>query len=144
MAKYAIIDSTSKVVVNVTEWDGIHQWSPPAGTTLLTPAQTALPNCQIGAAWTGSSFTPAIIPTPPQYPIIHWAIVNAINLAAVQPLQLTRTWMGITYTYSCYVSETIVQLYQAGNLLIGDYVLVGFADEDLSQPLAITKVHKTW
>jgi hypothetical protein len=33
--RYAIVDSTTKVVQNVIVWDGVTPFTPPAGTTLV-------------------------------------------------------------------------------------------------------------
>jgi hypothetical protein len=36
MARYAMVDDTSQIVVNVIEWDGsVETWQPPAGYTMV-------------------------------------------------------------------------------------------------------------
>lgn len=44
--RYAVVDNTTNVVVNVILWDGVAQWAPPAGTT-AHPSNTA----NIGDTW---------------------------------------------------------------------------------------------
>lgn len=33
--RYAIVDDITKVVLNITKWDGTTPWQPPAGTTAV-------------------------------------------------------------------------------------------------------------
>ena len=142
MARRAIIDTTN-TVVNVTEWDGTTPWQPPSGTTVLSAAQSALPNCGIGATWTGSAFTPPSIVPPEQTQSIHWAVLGSVGIGT-KPARVTRTYNNREYTFNCYVTQSMRDDYLAGKIAIGDYVLVAFADDDISKPIVIGKVYKTW
>lgn len=44
MARYAVIRESDNQVVNVIEWDGVQQWTPPAGcfTVLDTEGEAQL------------------------------------------------------------------------------------------------------
>lgn len=73
-----------------------------------------------------------------------WAVLEAINIAAVKPATIRRTWAGTDYTFDCYVSQYVKDEYQAGNIVIGDYVLVEVLDWDPDRMGVIAKVFKTW
>ena len=74
----------------------------------------------------------------------HWAVVNAFNVGQAKPLNVTRTWCGHAVELDCYVTQDVVDNYQASSLAIGDYVLVDFVDGDLDKPLAVNKIYKSW
>ena len=78
------------------------------------------------------------------YSVPHWAVVNSIDTEAVKPLQVTRSWHGYTVQFRCYVTQDIVDVYLAGKLAVGDYVLVVFVDRDKDKPLATQKIYKSW
>lgn len=79
-----------------------------------------------------------------RYGYVYWATVTAFNPAAEKPLMAERTYKGNTYVINCYVTEDLVEQYQAGKLQIGDFVTIIFVDGDSDKPLATQKVHKTW
>lgn len=54
--RYVIINEATGSVVNVVEWDGSAQWSPPRGTIAIQSGEGG-----IGDAWDGKAFT-----SPPQ------------------------------------------------------------------------------
>ncbi len=87
----------------------------------------------------GSEVLSGDAPTSP-----HWAVIESFNPSEVKPLTVTRTWRGHTITLECYVTQSVVDNYTAGDLEIGDFVLVDFVDGDLAQPLAVTKIYKSW
>ena len=74
----------------------------------------------------------------------HWAVVSAFDAAQPRPLNVTRTWCGHQIGVDCYVTQDVADNYQAGNLKIGDYVLVDFVDGELDKPLAVGKIYKSW
>lgn len=76
--------------------------------------------------------------------IAHWAQVTGFNVAALKPLSVERNYKGELYTFDCYVTETVKDQYQAGDIVIDDFVLVVFVDDRKDQPLAISKIFKTW
>ena len=50
---WAVIDGGT--VVNTVVWDGVSDWQPPAGTTLVPLADH--PHAGIGWEWDGTTFT---------------------------------------------------------------------------------------
>jgi hypothetical protein len=60
MSRYAIVDDCSKIL-NAMEWDGVAQWSPPAGTTAL-PAPDGV---SVGLTYDCSAFNALAQPMPP-------------------------------------------------------------------------------
>jgi len=73
-----------------------------------------------------------------------WAVLDSVNVAAVKPATVTRSWGGTNYTFDCYISQTVRDKWQAGTLVIGDYVLVECVDWDPDKMGVIDKVFKTW
>ena len=55
-------------------------------------------------------------------------VLEAVNIAAVKPATVRRTWAGTDYTFDCYVSQHVKDEYQARNIVIGDYVLFEVLD----------------
>lgn len=75
---------------------------------------------------------------------IFWACVAEISPGQERPLRVTRVWKSRTYTVDCYITQDVIDIYQAGNLAVGDYVLVMFVDGHRAKPLATQKVYKSW
>ncbi|MEE9202047.1 MAG: hypothetical protein V3U31_02485 [Dehalococcoidia bacterium] len=76
--------------------------------------------------------------------MLFWAVLEAVNIAAVKPATVRRNWAGTDYTIDCYVSQHVKDEYQAGNIVIGDYVLVEALDWDPDKMGVLAKVYKTW
>lgn len=142
MAKRAIIRSADNAVDSVSEWDGITPWQPRPGTFVLSEVQTALPGCQTGAIWTGSGFSPAPLPTPLQITSLNYAVLVSVGTGE-KPATVRRTYQGSEFVFSCYVTQAMKDDYTAGKIKYGDYVLVGFLDDDKTKPIIIGKVFKS-
>lgn len=54
MAQYAVVDNATTQVVNVVEWDGISQWTPPTGQSAVLLTGSA----GIGWTYANGTFTP--------------------------------------------------------------------------------------
>ena len=76
--------------------------------------------------------------TPPL--CTHWAIIDTINIAEEKPVRVKRTWEGKEYSVNCYVTEGVKDQYLAGNLAIGDYVLVEFLEDRADRAVVFAKV----
>lgn len=68
----------------------------------------------------------------------HWAIVDSFHLASEKPLRVTRRNRLI----DCYVTQSVVALYLAGQLNIGDMVVGIFVDGDIDKPLISDKIYR--
>ena len=79
---------------------------------------------------------------PPVYGT--WAILEAVNVAAVKPATVRRTWEGVDYVLDCYITQHVKDEYLAGNIAIGDYVLIEYLDQDPDRVGVVAKVVKTW
>ena len=79
---------------------------------------------------------------PPVYGT--WAILEAVNVAAVKPATVRRTWEGVDYMLDCYITQHIKDEWLAGNIAIGDYVLIEYLDQDPDKVGVVAKVVKTW
>ncbi len=88
-----------------------------------------------------------LIRTVPRYipPVSSfWAVLDSVNVAAVKPATVTRSWGGTNYTFDCYISEHVKDEWVAGHIVIGDYVLVEVLDWDPDKMGVVAKVYKTW
>jgi hypothetical protein len=66
MARYAMVQDASGVVVNVIEWDGnTETWQPPAGHTMVLDEP---PSAGPGATYDGEKFIPPPAWTTPGAP----------------------------------------------------------------------------
>ena len=81
-------------------------------------------------------------PSPPLS--THWAMVDSINLGGEKPISVKRSWEGEEYTVACYVSEAVKDQYLAGDIAIGDYVMVEFLEDKADRAVVFAKVFKTW
>ena len=83
---------------------------------------------------------------PKLVPPVHgcWAILEAVNVTAVKPATVRRTWKGTDYVLDCYITQHVKDAWLAGNIAIGDYVLVEYLDQDPNKAGVVAKVVKTW
>lgn len=61
MPRYAIVDSENNVT-NIVDWDGVTEWAPPAGTTLV--AVTDDSEAERGGTYSNGQFHRAAAPVP--------------------------------------------------------------------------------
>lgn len=93
--------------------------------------------------------TPAVNPVQPvitvELPLCeHAAVITDIDPTRVRPLYATITYEGQDFPQQCFVSQDLVDAYLAGNLVVGDYVIVQFLENVPDKPFASQKVFKTW
>jgi len=79
----------------------------------------------------------------------HIAKLKAVNASQAKPAIVTRRFMGQNYDVNCLVTQSVKELYQAGSIQVGDYVLVSFIEEipdTVEKHIAIItdKVFKSW
>jgi len=80
---------------------------------------------------------------PPEPPhSTHISVLTAVDVSKARPAQVKRKWEGKDYYYDCFVTETVKDQYQAGNIQVGDYVLVHF--DDIGEQIVTAKVFKSW
>ena len=75
-------------------------------------------------------------------------LVN-VNPALARPATVTRKWHGMTFDIQCLVSQTVVDMWIADTLNIGDYVVVSFIDEipdseEVNLAIVVDKVYDSW
>jgi len=79
----------------------------------------------------------------------HYAVITSVDPGQAKPAEVTRRWHGQNFTYQALISETAKRLYLAGDLGIGDYVVVSFIEEhpneqDFMIPIVLDKVVESW
>jgi len=79
---------------------------------------------------------------PPLYGC--WAILESVNVTTVKPATVRRTWEGTDYVLDCYITQNVKDEWLAGNIAIGDYVLIEYLDRDPDKAGVVAKVVKTW
>jgi len=84
-------------------------------------------------------FQPAS-PEPPKSS--HISVIDVIDTIRVRPVRIKRVWKSKDYFYDCLVTESVKDQYVAGDVAVGDYVLVHF--DDIGEQIVIAKVFKSW
>lgn len=70
------------------------------------------------------------------------SVIEAIDVAKARPVRVKRVWEGRDYFYNCFVTESVKDQYVAGNIAVGDYVIVHF--DDIGEQIVTAKVFKSW
>jgi hypothetical protein len=79
----------------------------------------------------------------------HIGKLIAVNTTATKPATVRRRWMEVNYDTQCLVTESIKEMWIAGNLSIGDYILVSFIEEmpnttEKNIAIVTDKVYESW
>jgi hypothetical protein len=79
----------------------------------------------------------------------HIGVLKAVNPANARPAIVTRKFMGQEFDVNCLATQNVVNLWQSGQLAVGDYVIVSFIDEipnTVERHIAIVtdKVYRSW
>ena len=71
----------------------------------------------------------------------HVATLVSIDTNKARPAQIKRVWEGRDYFYDCFVTENVKDQYIAGDINIGDHLLVLF---EMGEQIVTAKVFKSW
>ena len=79
----------------------------------------------------------------------HIAKLTGIYPTRARPATVTRRFLGETYQVDCLVSQSVRDMYQSGDLAIGDYVIMSFIDEipdsqEYNLAVIVDKVWESW
>lgn len=79
----------------------------------------------------------------------HIGKLVSVNPSLSKPATVTRKCHGMTYNIQCLVSQTVVDMWIADTLNIGDYVVVSFIDEitdteEVNLAIVVDKVYDSW
>ena len=79
----------------------------------------------------------------------HIGKLTAVDAALAKPATVTRKWMGQTYNVQCLVSQSVVDMWIAGTLEVGDFVVVSFIEEipdttEIHVAVVTDKVYESW
>lgn len=80
------------------------------------------------------------LPEPPCS--THISTIDAIDTAKPRPVRIKRVCEGRDYFYDCLVTESVKDQYVAGDVKVGDYVIVHF--DDIGELVVTAKVFKSW
>lgn len=72
----------------------------------------------------------------------HVSILENIAPSKARPARIKRTWEGKDYFYDCFVTESVKDQYLAGDVAVGDYVVVFWSD--IGEQIVTAKVFKSW
>ncbi len=85
---------------------------------------------------------PVIEPEPEPPHSTHLSTIEAIDPSMAKPVRIKRVWEAKYYFYDCLVTESVKDQYVAGNVKVGDYVIVHF--DDIGEQIVTAKVYKSW
>lgn len=79
----------------------------------------------------------------------HIGKLIAVDSSLSKPATVRRRWMEVNYDVNCLVTQSVAELYQAGQIEIGDFVLVSFIEEHPNTEekliaIVTDKVYKSW
>ena len=79
----------------------------------------------------------------------HIGKLVAVDGSKAKPATVTRKWHGMSFNISCLVSQSIVDMWIADDLNVGDFVIVSFIDEhpnetELNLAIVVDKVYESW
>ncbi|GAI86560.1 unnamed protein product, partial [marine sediment metagenome] len=72
----------------------------------------------------------------------HISIIDAIDPTKARPVRVKRVWGDRDYFYDCLVTESVKDQYLAGDVAVGDYVIVFWSD--VGEQIVAAKVFKSW
>lgn len=72
----------------------------------------------------------------------HISTIDAIDTAKARPVRIKRMWQNKDYFYDCLATESVKDQYVAGDVKVGDYVIVFF--DDIGEQIVTSKVYKSW
>jgi len=134
----AVIRDSDGFVENIIEWEPDSKWPIPEGCSLID-AGGASP----GDTWDGEKFIKPPEPLAPEPPrSTHLSILEAVNTGQLKPARIKRVWEGRDYFYDCFVTEGVKDQFVAGDVKVGDHVLVHF--DDVGEQIVTEKVFKSW
>lgn len=96
----------------------------------------------IGTEPSINSMQPVIVPQLRMS--LHEARIISFDTEAVKPVKTKLIQDGNEFDVDCYVTQDLVDAYQAGDLKVGDWVLVYFIDQREDKAIAQQKIFKTW
>ena len=70
------------------------------------------------------------------------ASIEAVDTSKARPARVKRMWRDKAHYYDCFVTETVKDQYLAGNIAVGDHVLVQY--DDKGEQIVVAKVFKSW
>ncbi len=76
---------------------------------------------------------------PPQS--THISTLVSIDVGRARPAKVKRVWEDRDYFYDCFVTENIKDQYVAGDIKVGDYLLILF---ESGEQIVTAKVFKSW
>jgi len=80
------------------------------------------------------------LPEPPKS--THISTLVSVDVTKARPANVKRVWEGRDYFYDCFVTEAVKDQYLAGQIIIGDHLLVHF--DTIGEQIVTDKVFKSW
>lgn len=133
----AVIRDTDGYVENIIEWEEGTSWQLPDGHYLIDAGDGSP-----GDTWDGTKFVKPELPISEPPRSTHISTIDAIDTSKARPARIKRAWEGRDYFYDCFVTESVKDQYMAGDIVVGDYVIVHF--DDIGEQIVTGKVFKSW
>lgn len=79
----------------------------------------------------------------------HIGMLMSVTSANAKPAVIRRRFLGQNYDTNCLVTQSVAELYQAGKIQVGDFVLVSFIEEipnteERLIAIVTDKIYKSW
>jgi len=79
----------------------------------------------------------------------HIGKLVEVDPTKARPAIVTRKWHGLMFNITCLVSQSVVDMWVADTLNVGDFVIVSFIDEipdttEVNLAIVVDKVYKSW
>ena len=74
----------------------------------------------------------------------HLARIKDIDVTRPKPITVIRDFAGQEFDFPCVVTESIKDQYLAGDINVGDIVIVSYCEERIGDAIVTNKVYKSW
>ena len=74
----------------------------------------------------------------------HLARIKEVDVQKPKPVVVTRDAFGKSFDIPCVVTQDIKEQYQAGNIQVGDIVIVSYCEERPEAAMVQSKIYKSW
>jgi len=74
----------------------------------------------------------------------HLARIKIIDVSRDKPITVERKFAGQNFDIPCVVTENIKDQFLAGDINIGDIVIVTYCEETMDDAIVTNKVFKSW
>jgi len=75
---------------------------------------------------------------------IHFCVLKSVNIGNARPATVAREHGDLECDIDCFITESIKDQYQAGDIQVGDYMLMAYDNLQPDKPVLVAKIFKSW